>query len=723
MLQFEGVGFNTGTGAGGKIGTVPLIAMGSEPSTPYTVGSRWFYNGKIYTATSTTTTDGGVVPSYDTAYLYNGTYYYWDGSTLQGADESNLVHISGTETITGNKTFSGSVALGDNASAQTKPTSDTSNAVATTKFVKDFAEDGEWQKPADWVDIRSGALSNSIYFLVAHSKPVENEGVFSIANYPIFSVLAYLSNSANTYDVFVDGIKVATTAHNTTTEINWATLYNNGIIKGGFDIDNPGSGQYTSHIIRISPTVSVDNIIGIYQNYEGETGILWAHFEIDNEIDLSYFCHHENHNTKSLLIAAVTSKNNKILIKRVVGHGFGFYNAFYDCQSLEYICEIDCNNNTNVTLNSCFYNCKKIKKISLCNMPNTTVASEAFNSIFSDCEKLEIIKTKNWLMPFSRLMFNKVKSLKTLPLGFSFKDTTRANGMITRADNISPFFMDATEGKNMVSLGIYGESGHLTNLKGLVVSPEAPFSYATSPQIDVKYTGLDRAALVNLFKSLPYNVGYTAVGSPTIVDGVASGFSSSDYLALSHTIGIGQAKVIEINTKITTPASFDNSEEFIISDNLAYSYGIKFARSSTSRATFYLTSHSDGSYYTLGGTVNAVLPSTTYYIKGIIDGENGLMTLSVSTDGENWDTKTQEYTVGKYNDHTINYYIGRHSAIPFLGSIYVSDTSVKLNGLPYFRGTAAMTKTISVVGCTGTPDLTAADKAIAEDKGWSIALS
>ena len=34
-----------------------------------------------------------------------------------------------------------------------------------------------------------------------------------------------------------------------------------------------------------------------------------------------------------------------------------------------------------------------------------------------------------------------------------------------------------------------------------------------------------------------------------------------------------------------------------------------------------------------------------------------------------------------------------------------------------------MTKTISVVGCTGTADLTADDKAIATNKCWSLTLS
>ena len=47
-----------------------------------------------------------------------------------------FVGLSGTQTITGNKTFSGTVALGSNATATTQATSDNSTAVATTAFVK-----------------------------------------------------------------------------------------------------------------------------------------------------------------------------------------------------------------------------------------------------------------------------------------------------------------------------------------------------------------------------------------------------------------------------------------------------------------------------------------------------------------------------------------------------------------------------------------------------------
>ncbi len=119
---------------GGNVGVVALIAMGEEPSTPYVRGSKWFYNDKIYTALTTTTKDSGVDPDSRIAYLYNGTYYYWNGEELQGQPETNLVHITGTEEITGNKDFSGELK------AVTQPMDDISRKVATTAFVFNHIE-------------------------------------------------------------------------------------------------------------------------------------------------------------------------------------------------------------------------------------------------------------------------------------------------------------------------------------------------------------------------------------------------------------------------------------------------------------------------------------------------------------------------------------------------------------------------------------------------------
>lgn len=498
-LQFEGVGFNAGPGGGGKTGTVVLVAMGSQPSTPYTVGSKWFYNGKIYTATSTSAHDSGVVPSYDTAYLFNGTYYYWDGSALQGADESNLVHITGTETITGNKTFSGKADFQGETTAVTQATSDSSQKVATTQFVKDFAEDGEWQRPSDWVDVRGGALDNSICFLVAHSKPVLSDGVYSIANYPYFALQMRVANSG-TYDLFIDGIKIATVSDNTQYEIDWATLYNNNTLNGGFDIMHPS--ELTSHVIRLTPTISTNYFTksllrrpspissGSYQ-----TGLLWAHFEIDNAINLdSVFGNESDSSYRCYLLEAVTAKNNNLKITNS-------YFAFRLCNNLAKIPDLDYDGSSSPTLSGIFNTARKIKKIKFKNLTETGT----MRSSFASCNVLEKVEFENSVVTPSNIagIFNGCPMLKELPDELYFDNVTNANNALVNLSNLKSAFLDFSLAKDMTVLGIHGSLTYQTNLVGLVVSNEAPFTYATAPQINITYTNMSRAALVRLFNSMP----------------------------------------------------------------------------------------------------------------------------------------------------------------------------------------------------------------------------
>lgn len=131
VAKNKGIGINSSTagGGGGVTGKVALIAMNEQPATPYNVGNKWFYNGKIYTALTTTTTDDGVTPDFNTVYLYDGQNYFWDGTTLQIVDETNLVHKDGEETITGKKTFTEEVKV------KTPAKDDISNNAATTEWV------------------------------------------------------------------------------------------------------------------------------------------------------------------------------------------------------------------------------------------------------------------------------------------------------------------------------------------------------------------------------------------------------------------------------------------------------------------------------------------------------------------------------------------------------------------------------------------------------------
>ena len=187
---------------------------------------------------------------------------------------------------------------------------------------------------------------------------------------------------------------------------------------------------------------------------------------------------------------------------------------------------------------------------------------------------------------------------------------------------------------------------------------------------------------------VPNEVGYTVVGNPTIVDGVVSGFDNSNYLQLPQ-IDIGKAKKFEISTKFTTGASFDTSQLYIISIQLAYSYGIRLEKSGT-KATVYGRSRSNGSYYNVNGTVLGILPNSTHWVKYIVDGEKGTTELKTSTDGINWDSFTGEYTIGYYNEYDIQWRVGSiGNANFFNGSIDLNNTSIKLNEKLWFNGQPA----------------------------------
>ena len=491
---------------------VALLSVTTAPSGTFQVGSK-YYNSTdklIYTSvTDDSWTDATTeIPEFGTVYIYDNSgttqYYQWNGVNLIQTDVNNLVFITGTQTITGDKTFSGKADFQGETTVVTQPTSDSSQKAASTQFVKDYVQDGEWQKPSDWVDIRSGALDNSIYFLVAHSKPTESGGVYSVADFPKFAVQVGVSTNTNTYDVFVDGIKVATTASNTVTEIVWATLYNQGILKSGNDIANPGSSTYTTHIVRVAPTISTDLISLIHCSKSPSSieeieyqGVLWIHFSLNNVINI------RNLSVGSIgmrndLIQAITAKNDKIkFLADDTGAGLNRFSRY--CANLQKIPILEASTNEKpVSGLDCFITTYTNIKIKNNGAETPLHLIRDFRGKIFECENPIAFGTSD--SNNQRFVLN-VFNLKKLP---SFNTKIKVPYVvITRLDNIEPTQLDDSFNDQRKLLRIYGASGYQTNLVGLVVSSSAPFNYATAPQLSVKYTNMSRAALVRLFNSMP----------------------------------------------------------------------------------------------------------------------------------------------------------------------------------------------------------------------------
>lgn len=341
-------------------------------------------------------------------------------------------------------------------------------------------DDVSWTKPADWIDIRSGAIPNSVYFLVGHSA--------DYATYPTFVVKAGVSNSG-TYDVFVDGIKQANTASGTETTLNWQTL----ALESGWDVTYPAALK--THVVRVTPTLNTNNLTSISTGSISDKGILWAHFTTTNYISLANFAQSStspNANTQAPVWESVTAENNELNVNNISC-------AFSGIRSLKNIPTLIAESNQTATNASVFITRTQIKKVKLVNVRNNGGA------MFRYCPNLEEINLENCLIGTgnAEYILQDANNLRKMP-SIDFSNSTSLYTTITKMPKLEPTFLDFSVSKSLKSLGCYGTYDLRSyGIKGIIVSNEAPFDSTTSPQINVAYTGMDRNALVNLFKSMP----------------------------------------------------------------------------------------------------------------------------------------------------------------------------------------------------------------------------
>ena len=540
------------------------------------------------------------------------------------------------------------------------------------------AEDSdEWQKPDDWIDIRSGALPNSVYYLVGHSA--------DYTTFPAFDVYAQISNSG-TYDIYIDGVKkYSAVASGTLTTLTWQTL----ALETGYNTTYPQALR--THIVRVTPTLSTNTItwIGNNTNQTNTGGVLWVHFTTNNYLQIRYVLQYAS------LAEAVTCNGDSLLVGNM-------YSAFAGATSLKEVPTFD-GNNGSVSLRSVCQNCSSLKKVSFKNLN-----SDSGVYSFSGCSSLKKIVCDNAFSSIANNTFYGCEKLEKLP-SLDASSTTTTQNMLTDCSSLQNTLLDMQPATGLTRIAIGGtSSARIDGLKGLLVSNSAPFD-GSSPQIDVKYTGLDRGALVNLFNSMPYNVGYTVVGSPTITDGVMTSSSPDNYVRV---LQWNQSNPFELHTKITT-GTFAGDSTYLITSN-----GFILSWHWDKKLHFAFRTIASTQPFASGQTV--LSNNTTYWIKIVYDGTTASLYLSTNGTDYNLEGSTEITPIGTYDIK-----LGETRSVSVISgtSIDLGNTYININGIPWFRGTATMTKTCDVRNCTGTADLTAADKAIAEDKGWAITLS
>lgn len=180
---------------------------------------------------------------------------------------------------------------------------------------------------------------------------------------------------------------------------------------------------------------------------------------------------------------------------------------------------------------------------------------------------------------------------------------------------------------------------------------------------------------------------YTVVGSPTITDGVVSGFSSSNYLELQNTITLSKDSNIEIVEKINKPSD-KGSNSFT---GTATRYGFGLVITNSGKLLLYIGNGSSWSISGSSGQVgtNILDNDTDYYIK--IKISNSLFNVYISTDNINYTLDNSLDISALTTEHQYNLRLGmaRNTTNYFNGSIDLNETYIKINNKLWFNGQPA----------------------------------
>ena len=334
------------------------------------------------------------------------------------------------------------------------------NVANASVFRQLMSQQTGWtNKPSDWSDIRKDCPADSIALYA---------GVKS--DYSAYDNLGFTATCTGGYNVFIDGTQYGTTyASDSQCSITWST---SGITTGD-DITTPSALK--AHKIWVEPATSGNNITAFHcarvaASGTEQQGILWAHFNISNSIDATSMFGNTDNSFRQQVLQAITAKNNTLKIDTSAS-------AFVRvCQSLTYLPVIDGQNNN---------------------------LSNAFQT-FADCPSLPNINVKNFASTILHATFRGARALNKLPKGIDYSVAVRMVDYLTNAVALEDTILDVSDATALKAIGCYGTSQYfMSGFKGLRVSSSAPFNYATSPQINVSYTGMDRAALVQLFNDLP----------------------------------------------------------------------------------------------------------------------------------------------------------------------------------------------------------------------------
>jgi len=534
------------------------------------------------------------------------------------------------------------------------------------------------------------------------------------SNFSKYSLFGLIANvSSGTYDIYIDDVLYATTASETQTDIDFSTLGAEYVSIGTCTTPE----ELVLHKIVIKPTNNGETITRFAcRRTTGATGtqqqgILWANLQLENNLTLGN-CFGTETAYNNRILYAVTAKNNKITVTSTSTNTTGLYSIYARCASLVYSPILEYSTKDYINGVYLSFDQTKLKRITIKNNPSIDM------TIIRNAQQLEKIDIENPISLRSNTASgNSAQNAYKLELFPKYETETRICDNINMYDTTSLYPTKINDSTNKLRefLRMYGSSTYpMRGLRGLKVSNEAPFS-GTSPQINVSYTGLDRDALVELFNFLPdvseatdgitrtlscvaaTGNNLTVVGSPTIdANGVASGFSSNDYLNIVGNINLSSNFKIQI--KITPSSVTTGSKKFL---SIFYTNSIYLDFYTSGTTPRIDCQYSGGAYWT------EIATNLSYDIPIVITIKGNGTNLNIDINQNNV-TQTGTKTLQKLGISDINatVYLGRGhtTSLPMVnGTIDLENTYIKVDNNYLMKGY-----------------LTDNDRLIATNKGWTI---
>ena len=185
-------------------------------------------------------------------------------------------------------------------------------------------------------------------------------------------------------------------------------------------------------------------------------------------------------------------------------------------------------------------------------------------------------------------------------------------------------------------------------------------------------------------------VNYTVVGSPTIVDGVASGFSDNDYLQTSSTLDLttNLTDLWEFQVKFTTGDDITTSSRCIYNGGSFYK---GFIQSGNQKIRVLLRKYnpdSDSWSWLFIDLDYAVSTNTTYVLNVQQQTIESFVIKLYNSEGSLLTTEQKEGYFSFVNTDSRVFYgrKGNESPISWNGSIDLKETYIKVNGSLWFYG-------------------------------------